>query len=134
MASGATPGVDITFIQAEAAAYHAQRERTRDPSRLREACWEASRQVVGDLEARGVAMRWQMERVLLESLSLSIERLLKHRSPIVRGLAVLDRRCGKRRLVAIDADAEHPFVQGMLEVRRAAEGIRAPATHGALAP
>ena len=45
-------------------------------------------------------------------------------SPIVRGLAVLDRRCGKRRLATIDAAAEHPFVQGMFELRCAAEGIK----------
>ena len=80
--------------------------------------------MLGELEGRGVAMRWQIERVLLESLSLSIERMLKHRSPIVRGLALLDQRCGKRRLARFDAAAEHPFVQDMLEFRCAAEGIK----------
>jgi hypothetical protein len=114
---------DITFIQAEAAAYRADRVRLKDENPSREEYFAANRRVLGDLEARGVAMRWKIERLLLESLSLSVERLLKHRSPIVRGIAVLDRRCGKRRLAAIDAGAEHPFVRGMLEFRRAAEGI-----------
>jgi len=115
---------DITFIKAEAAGYRADDARMRGENRAREECFGASRRVLGDLEARGVAMRWQIERLLLESLSLSVERQLKHRSPIVRGLAVLDRRCGKRRLATIDAAAEHPFVQGMFELRCAAEGIK----------
>jgi hypothetical protein len=89
----------------------------------REECYAANRRVLGDLEASGLAMRWKIEQLLRESRSLSVDRLLKHRSPIVRGIAVLDRRCGKRRLAAIDAAAEHPFVQGMLEFRCAAEGL-----------
>ena len=69
-------------------------------------------------------MRWQLNALLLESLSLSIESMLKHRSPIIRGLAVLDRRFGKRRLIAFDIETEHPFVRLLFEFRCTIEGVR----------
>jgi len=114
---------DINFIRAEAAGYQAHYEaQSGNPDR--KAIWQCGADVRADLESRGIPMRWILEDLLLESLSLGIERMLTHRSPIVRGLAVLDRRCGKRRLAELDAQSEHLFVVGMLEFRRAAEGMR----------
>jgi hypothetical protein len=117
---------DINFIRAESAAYHAEDAKLQGRKPDRQERLDINLSVLRGLEARGVAMRWKIERLLLESLSLSIGRSLKHRSPIIRGLAVLDGRCGKRRLASIDAAAEHPFVQGMLELRRAVERIKVP--------
>ena len=115
---------DIDFIRAEAAGYRAHYARTNSADVTREAVWDAGRQVLDDLESRAIPMRWILEDLLVESLSLGIERMLTHRSPILRGLAVLDHRCGKRRLAKLDGRSEHPFVRGMLELRRAAEGMR----------
>ena len=57
-------------------------------------------------------------------LSLSIEEALESPSPLVRALAVVDRRVGKRRLrqLLVQPD-EHPLVQVLLVARTAAEGI-----------
>jgi len=114
---------DINFIRAEAAGYQAHYEaQSGNPDR--KAIWQFGADVRADLESRGIPMRWILEDLLVESLSLGIEGMLAHRSPIIRGLAVLDRRCGKRRLAELDTQSEHPFVVGMLEFRRAAEGMR----------
>ena len=49
---------------------------------------------------------------------LSIDAALSSDNIIVRGLAMVDRRLGKRRLAAIDVEQEHPFVQRLLLLRR----------------
>lgn len=83
------------------------------------------------LEEEGFAFRWEVHALLVQSLSLPVEKLLKHRSPVVRGLAMLDGRCGKRRLRSLGAGDEHPFVERMLAFRRDAEGLgRVDATSG----
>jgi hypothetical protein len=58
-------------------------------------------------------------------LRLSIGDALKADSPLVRGLAVIDRRVGKRRLrsLAIGPE-EHPLVCELYRLRCEAEGIR----------
>lgn len=61
---------------------------------------------------------------LEESLSMSLERMLASESPLVRALAVIDRRFGKRRLRQFDPEcAEHALVRELLTVRRSAEGV-----------
>ena len=77
------------------------------------------------LHERGVAFRWQINVLLLRALSLPIDVTLNHKSPLIRGLAVLDQRCGKRRWRAIRQGEEHPFVLAMLELRCEAEGTMA---------
>ena len=105
----------MTAYLAEAATGFAS---TRDGLTDAEKQW-----VLGDsLNERGVLSRWQINVLLLRSLSLPIEVALKHRSPLIRGLAALDRRCGKRRLLALMQSEEHPFVQAMRELRCNAEG------------
>jgi hypothetical protein len=57
-------------------------------------------------------------------LSLPIEEALASPSPLVRALAVIDRRVGKRRLRALaPMKAEHPLVRELYELRCDAEGI-----------
>lgn len=59
-------------------------------------------------------------------LSLPIENALGSPSPLVRALAVVDRRVGKRRLRAIlpRMEGEHALVVELFQLRCAAEGIR----------
>ena len=61
----------------------------------------------------------------LESyLSLSIEDALRSPSPLIRGLAMIDRRVGKRRLRAMrSTNDEHSFVRELYELRRQADGM-----------
>lgn len=62
-------------------------------------------------------------------LSLSIEDALVSPSPLIRALAVIDRRVGKRRLRTLDAGTlEHELVRELYRLRCDAEGIeRQPA-------
>ena len=58
-------------------------------------------------------------------LSLTVEAALSSDSPLVRALAMLDSRLGKRRLRALEvAPSEHPFVRRMYELRCGVERIR----------
>jgi hypothetical protein len=58
-------------------------------------------------------------------LSLPIDAALASESPLLRALAVLDARVGKRRLrVLAAAPDEHPLVVALLRLRCDAEGIR----------
>jgi hypothetical protein len=58
-------------------------------------------------------------------LSMPVEEALASPSPLLRALAVLDARVGKRRLAALAAAPDlHPLVRTLLAVRCDAEGVR----------
>lgn len=54
---------------------------------------------------------------------LSIDAALASEDALLSGLALLDGRCGKRRLLAIDMGQLHPFARVLYQARCAAEGI-----------
>jgi hypothetical protein len=60
------------------------------------------------------------------SLSLPVDAALASESPLLRALAILDARVGKRRLreLLAAADEQHPLVAELLRLRCGAEGIR----------
>src|SRR5258708_11901754 len=61
---------------------------------------------------------------LVRSLSLAIEVALMDESPLLRALAILDSRVGKRRLRALlSAADEHAFVRSVVALRCEAEGV-----------
>ncbi len=61
------------------------------------------------------ALRWYADA--------PIDEILASKNPIVRALAMVDRRVGKRRLRAFDPENEHPLVKKMLSFRLEAEGM-----------
>jgi hypothetical protein len=64
---------------------------------------------------------------LEQSLSLSIKESLTSDSPLLRALAILDARVGKRRLLALaSAPDPHPLVRLLLTLRCEAESIQIP--------
>lgn len=66
-------------------------------------------------------------RDLEQYLTLTVETALVSPSPLIRALAVLDRRLGKRRLRALAFPPdEHPLVRAMFALRCDVEGIRHP--------
>jgi hypothetical protein len=78
----------------------------------------------GVVNARGVFNRSDAYEALNESLSFSVDDMLRSESGIVRALAMLDRRLGKRRLArVILADDEIPLVRACFALRCEAEGI-----------
>jgi hypothetical protein len=57
-------------------------------------------------------------------LDLSIDDALQSDDPIIRALAMLDRRVGKRRLAKMELiEAEHPLVRQFYNLRSEAEGL-----------
>ncbi|MGI8856988.1 MAG: SF0329 family protein [Thermomicrobiales bacterium] len=93
---------------------------------------EARRLGIGDsyaaasqkLNAEGVFSQGQAYRALRESLLLSIESMLGSSPGIIRALAMLDSRLGKRRLARFSfADGEIALVRACYRVRCEAEGI-----------
>ena len=56
-------------------------------------------------------------------LSMPIQEALDSPSPLLRGIAIIDERVGKRRLRSLAQKAEHPLVRQLLEVRCEAEGL-----------
>ncbi len=63
-------------------------------------------------------------KVDLESfLSMSLDEALASPSPLHRGLAMIDRRLGKRRLRALGRTVQHPLVRALYNVRCEAEEL-----------
>ena len=67
---------------------------------------------------------YRFQRSMAEFLNTSIDDCIASDDPVLRGLAVLDSRFGKRRLKALDASLDVPFVSRFYKLRCEAEGIR----------
>jgi len=80
------------------------------PAQAYEKAWPA-------VEASGLMLLEAINRDLFRSLSLTVEEMLESDNPVIRGLAIVDARYGKRRLSAFDAAGEHPLVQRLFQLR-----------------
>lgn len=75
-----------------------------------------------------ISEKAEFEQALGFVLTLSSNQMLASQNAIVRSLAMLDRRLGKRRLREMQlGEDEHPLVRQFFELRCEAEGIRKPA-------
>jgi hypothetical protein len=93
------------------------------PEAYSEACAEAET----SLRATGEFSDAVALEDLEASLSLPVETALTAASPLVRALALLDARIGKRRLLRMAGPPDpHPLVRSMHALRCEAEGIRLP--------
>lgn len=112
------------------AAYHEQNrlckdsgcEDYTDPEQQKgyhAAVHEADR-LVGE---KGLFPLWHFNRALFEFLNLSIDDAIASDDPIIRALATLDRRFGKRRLKTFDDSEQPPLVRTLYWFRCKAEGI-----------
>ena len=74
---------------------------------------------------KGVMSTFDYTSALFEYLSNSIEDSINSSNYLIRALALLDSRYGKRRLEKLAlAPDEHPLVQRFFQLRCEAEGIR----------
>jgi hypothetical protein len=73
----------------------------------------------GRLIEKGEFSKSDVMAQLFHFLNISIEDALEHKSPIINGIAVLDKRVGKRRLNKLEFD--HPLPSRLLQERRMAE-------------
>jgi len=69
------------------------------------------------MESSGLFLLEQMNKDLFCSLSLAVEEMSEHNNPVIRALAIIDARYGKRRLAAFDPNTEHPLVQKLHDLR-----------------
>ena len=83
--------------------------------------------VRNDLIERGFFTEADFLQALSRYPEMPIKDILACRNPIVRAIAMLDRRVGKRRLKAIDLKKEHLLARRLLEFRLEAEGMATPA-------
>jgi hypothetical protein len=88
---------------------------------------EAYNQAWPEMDAKGLMLLEAINKDLFSSLSQTIDQMLEHSNPVIRALAMLDTRYGKRRLAAFDAAGEHPLVQRLFYLRCEAEGLTPPA-------
>lgn len=84
---------------------------------------EAYEQAWPVMEAQGLMLLEQINKALFCSLSQTVEQMIEQGNPVVRALAIVDARYGKRRLAEFDATAEHPLVQRFFQLRLEAEGM-----------
>jgi hypothetical protein len=77
------------------------------------------------LGEQGVLSREDYFQALWTYLSLSMDDALRSDTFLIRGLAMTDRRLGKRRLRDLQiGDWEHPLIQCLYQLRCEAEDIR----------
>lgn len=77
------------------------------------------------MDSSGLFLLEQMNKDLFFSLGLTVEEMLEHNNPVIRALAIIDARYGKRRLATFDPSTEHHLVQRLHHLRCEAEGIAA---------
>ena len=70
----------------------------------------------------GVFAGYDLPLAMREYLRLSIDAAIASPNPLIRALAVLDRRAGERRLARIDPTREVAIVRELLAVRRGVRG------------
>ncbi|SMG19944.1 SF0329 family protein [Paenibacillus aquistagni] len=70
-----------------------------------------------------VIERYEFHKLLEEYLSQSIERSLLSKYELIRGLAIIDKRVGKRRLIQMK-EIESEFCKKLYQLRCDIEGIR----------
>ena len=80
-------------------------------------------EVEAELNAKGSMGLWSVNTALFNYLSLPIEEVLSSDVALVRGIGMLDRRLGKRRLIGIDTSNSPDFVQELHRFRCEAERV-----------
>ncbi|MCX5512524.1 hypothetical protein C3941_04495 [Kaistia algarum] len=72
--------------------------------------WKPMEEDDDDLLARGIWSQHELIAGMSESLNQTIDDMLASPHPLIRALAILDVRCGQRRLAKLDLEIEHELV------------------------
>lgn len=108
----------LSYLSSLAALTAKNRADGSTPAQAYELAWPV-------MDASGLFLLEQMNKDLFCSLSLTVEEMLDHNNPVVRALAIIDARYGKRRLAMLNPITEHPLVQKLHNLRWEAEGVEA---------
>lgn len=106
----------LSYLSSLAALTAKNRADGARPAQAYELAWP-------EMDASGLYLLEQMNKDLFCSLSLTVEEMLDHNNPVVRALAIIDARYGKRRLAMLNPITEHPLVQRLHNLRCEAEGV-----------
>lgn len=79
--------------------------------------------IEGNAVEKGEFSRFEFFVSCNSFLNLSIDQALNGDDPIIKALAVIDKRFGKRRILSFDAEKEHPLVKYLFEFRKKEEGL-----------
>lgn len=71
----------------------------------------------GKAVEKGEFSQWDFMDACWSYININIEEALASENPILRSFAVIDKRCGKRRLKLIDKSNLHPLVLKLLNFR-----------------
>jgi hypothetical protein len=97
-------GSDAFFWKAHQEAERLRGERgcadPNQPDQVR-GYWSAHSEALETLEDRGDLTRWDVNTALFDYLNMSMDDILDSDRPVIRAVGMLDRRLGKRRLLAI---------------------------------
>ncbi|WP_205500876.1 SF0329 family protein [Rufibacter psychrotolerans] len=77
-----------------------------------------SNRTEGKIMERGEFSKYDFAESAWRFIHLDIDSALTSHNPILRALAVVDRRVGKRRLEMIKGIEKHPLVRKLLELRK----------------
>ncbi|MDQ3813303.1 MAG: hypothetical protein M3347_05065 [Armatimonadota bacterium] len=99
--------------------------RAHGSSRSGDAGWYAAQEHAKDIvHAQGIYSHYDCQDALQASLNLSIEDALESPHKLIKALAMIDKRLGKRRLQALSiSEAEHWLVKRFYELRCATEDL-----------
>lgn len=75
------------------------------------------------MESSGFMLLEAINKDLFNSLNLSLEEMIEQTNPLLKALAIIDSRFGKRRLASFDASNEHDLVKRLFILRCEAEGV-----------
>ena len=101
----------------------------------RDGYWQTVDQTMDILNKQGIYTQYKFYDSLNEYLSISIDDAVESNNLIIRSIAILDRRLGKRRIPQYRiAYTDHPALKKLFEFRCMAEEIRIPSTHPTIQP
>jgi len=112
-------GVEIASF-CELSFEHAWRAEGR---RERPEGWPFSNSAHDRIRAAGMLDKADLLNAMGACIGSSIEEQITSADPVVRALAMLDRRLGKRRLARINPATEHPLVVRLHALRCEAEAV-----------
>lgn len=72
---------------------------------------------------QGIYNMWEVNGYLFDYLNLSIDKIAHSENGVIRAFGMLDRRFGKRRLLAVEESEQHLLVKMLYRFRCEAEGL-----------
>lgn len=118
----------VKLTESAKARWEAREQASKADTSDREEEWEVFSSnylnAIEELEREGIYSHYQYHDALEEYLSTSIDDALESENIIIKGLAILDKRVGKRRLSKLQPSySKQPLLKRLFELRCEVENI-----------